>query len=131
MLRIVAVVMLFTTSLQAQGLRAQDLLNHITFDVGAGYSFPLNATADHTKNGFSFAASAGPRLSGRLRLTLDFSLHYLDVKNSLQEPMTGIDLSLGSMVRIWSLTVNPSYEFIKKERFTTYATVGSGLYNRR
>ena len=31
---------------------------------------------------------------------------------------------------IWSLTVNPNYEFIKRERFSSYATGGYGLYYR-
>src|SRR5262249_55906480 len=36
--------------------------------------------------------------------TLDFSLHYMDVKNFLESPDTNVALSFGSEVRIWSLT---------------------------
>jgi opacity protein-like surface antigen len=111
-------------------LRAQDFLKHVTAKVGAGFSFPLATTGNHTKTGFNFVASGGPRFN-RLSLSLDFSLHYLELKNSFDSPVTGADLSLGSTMRMWSLTMNPSYEFIKKERFTSYATGGYGLYNRR
>jgi opacity protein-like surface antigen len=111
-------------------LQAQDWLDHITVGVGAGFTFPLGSTADHTKTGFNFVATGGPRFSPRFSLTLDFSLHYLDVKNSLVDPETGVDLSLGSIMRLWSLTVNPSYQFINREGFRSYATAGYGLYNR-
>src|SRR5215831_1741761 len=95
-------------------LGAQDILNHITFSAGAGFSFPLDPLAHHTKTGFNFTASGGVRFNKRVTTTLDFSLHYLDLKNSLQSPITGVDLSLGSIMRMWSLTVNPGYEFIKQ-----------------
>jgi|SRR5215510_6384001 len=111
--------------------KAQDFLNHVTAEAGAGFSFPVGTIGDHTKNGFNFVASGGPRFNRRLSLTLDFSLHYMDVKNFLESPATNVALSLGSEVRIWSLTVNPGYEFIKREQFSSYATGGYGLYNRR
>src|SRR5437667_4872453 len=120
------VCLLFTTP-----VRAQDFLNHITGDVGAGFTFPAGRIADHTQNGFNFVASGGPRFNRHFSLTLDFSLHYMDVKNFLESPEAGVDLSFGSMVRMWSLTLNPSYEFIKQERFSSYATGGYGLYNRK
>jgi opacity protein-like surface antigen len=119
------ICILFTLS-----LRAQDVLQHVTVAVGAGFSFPTATAADHTKTGFNFVASGGPRFNHRLSLALDFSLHYLDVKNSFQSPESNTDLSLGSIMRLWSLTVNPSYEFITRERFSSYATGGYGLYNR-
>jgi opacity protein-like surface antigen len=117
--------------LSAMPAQAQKNPDHVTFELGAGFSFPLATTAHHTKTGFNFVASGGPRLNRQLSLTLDFSLHYFNIKNSLQDPVTGVDLSLGSMLRLWSLTLNPSYEFIRHERFGVYTTAGYGLYNRR
>src|SRR5262245_41630869 len=100
---------------------AQNVLNHITAQVGAGFSFPLGATGNHTKMGYNFVGSAGPRFNDHFSVSLDFSLHYLDVKNSLQSPVENVDLSLGSIMRMWSLTVDPEYDFIRQERFTAYA----------
>jgi opacity protein-like surface antigen len=54
----------------------------------------------------------------------------LNVKNSLKT-QNNVDVSLGSLMRLWSLTLNPRYDFIKQERFSSYATGGYGLYNRR
>jgi len=111
-------------------LLAQDVLKHVTFGAGAGFSFPLGTLDNRTKTGFNFVASGGPRFNSRFSVPVDFSLHYLDVK-SFKNSETNADPFLGSMVRIWSLTVNPSFEFIKQERFGSYVTGGYGLYNRK
>jgi opacity protein-like surface antigen len=109
----------------------QDRLKHVTFDAGAGFSFPVGQLDNHAETGFNFVASAGARFNSRLSLGLDFALHYFNVENSLHSPVTGVNFGLGSMVRVWSLTVNPRYQFWKAEKFTTYATGGYGLYNRQ
>ena len=130
-LKIQAIILAFALCLLfTPPLHAQDYLQHVTFEFGAGFSFPVGQTADHTKMGWNFVASGGPRFNRRFSLTADFSLHYLNIKNSFIEPATGVDLSLGAIMRMWSLTANPTFEFIKQERFTSYATGGYGLYNR-
>src|SRR5262245_36359975 len=106
----------------ATTLRAQDFLSHVTVSAGAGFTFPVDSLANQAKNGFNFVASGGPRFTPRFSTTLDFGLHYMDVKNSFKSAETNVELSMGSLVRIWSLTVNPSYAFIKREQFSTYAT---------
>ena len=111
--------------------QAQDVLKHVTFDVGAGFSVPTRETRKHTQTGFNFSASVGPRFNSRFSATLDFGLNYLDLKHTMKDPMTGADPSLGARMRLWSLTVNPRYAFLKKERFSAYVTGGYGLYNRR
>lgn len=110
---------------------AQDFLKHVTFDVGAGFSVPAGQTREHTQTGFNFSASVGPRFNRRLSATLDFGLNYLDLKHTMKDPVTGADPSLGARMRLWNLTVNPRYAFIKQERFSAYVTGGYGLYNRR
>jgi len=112
-------------------LYAQDRLSHVTFDVGAGFSFPTGQLENHTETGFNFVASGGPRFNSRLSASLDFSLHYFNVENSFRSPVTGVDFALGSMVRVWSLTLNPTYQFLRGEKFTSYVTGGYGLYNRQ
>jgi outer membrane protein with beta-barrel domain len=115
----------------SMNLWAQDPWKHFTFDVGAGFSFAAGRLADHTETGFNFVASGGPRFNPSLSVGLDFALHYFNVKNSLRSPANGVDFSLGSVVRVWSLTVNPTYQFLRREKYSSYATAGYGLYNRR
>ena len=109
---------------------SQDRLDHVTASAGAGFTFPLGDLRDHTHTGFNFIASGGPRFNSHFRLTLDFALHYLELKDSIKNAQ-GVSLSFGSTMRMWSLTVNPGYDFIKKERFSAYVTGGYGLYNRK
>src|SRR5262249_53128048 len=80
--------------------------------------------------GFNFIASGGPRWD-RFTATLDFSLHYMQLKNSFRDNLNNIEVSNGSLLRVWSLTVNPGYKFIKQEGFSAYVTGGYGLYNRK
>jgi hypothetical protein len=112
-------------------LRAQDVLDRITVKAGGGISLPAGTIDDRTRTGFHFVASAGPRFHRYFTLTFDYSLHFLEIRNSFHDPETGVDLSLGSHVRLWSLTVNPGWEFVKREQFSSYAIGGYGLYNRR
>jgi len=118
---------LFAMPLQAQ----RAFLNHITAEAGAGFSFPSGNVANRTSTGFMFMASGGPRFNRHFTLSLDFSLHYLGLEDSFIVPETGAEILPGSELRVWTLTVNPGYEFIKQERFSAYATGGFGLYNRR
>jgi len=111
--------------------RADDFgfLKGITASAGGGFTFPVGRIANHTRPGFNFTAEAGPRFD-RFTLTLDFTLHYSSVKNSFHDPNSTIDISNGSIVRIWSFTLNPGYHFIKQESFSSYVSGGYGVYNR-
>jgi opacity protein-like surface antigen len=111
--------------------QAQDVLNNVTFGFGAGFSVPAGATRNHVQTGFNFTANGGPRFDSRFSATLDFSLHYFNLKNTLKDPRTLADPSLGARMRLWSLTVNPNYKFIRREKFSSYVTGGYGLYSRR
>jgi hypothetical protein len=114
----------------SMNLLAQDTLKHLTFDFGGAFSFPAGQLAHHAKTGFEFTASGGPRFNPSLSVGLDFALSYFNVKNSLQN-QSGTDFALGAVVRTWSLTVNPTYQFLRRETSSYYATAGYGLYNRQ
>jgi len=116
--------------LSSMNLPAQDTLKHFTFDFGGAFSFPAGQLAHHAKTGFEFTASGGPRFNPSLSVGLDFALSYFNVKNSLQN-QAGTDFALGAVVRTWSLTVNPTYQFLRREKSSYYATAGYGLYNRQ
>lgn len=107
----------------------QDRLEHITFDVGGGFAFPAGQLGNRVQTGFGIVASGGPRFNPRLSLGLDFTINYFNLKNFIAAPVNQVS-SLGSMVRIWSLTVNPTYQFWKEENVSSYVTGGYGLYNR-
>jgi opacity protein-like surface antigen len=110
-------------------VHGQDRLEHITFDVGGGFSFPTGQLGNRVQTGFSLVASGGPRFNPRFSVGLDFAIHYFNLNNFLGTPVNQVN-SLGSMVRMWSLTVNPTYQFWKEENVSSYVTGGYGIYNR-
>jgi hypothetical protein len=112
-------------------LCAQDSPKGFTASAGGGISFPIGTVKTRTSTGFVFVASAGPRFNPRFSLVADFSLQYTTLINSFQSPDPNVTISEGSLLRIWSLTPNPVFQFIKQERFSAYATGGYGLYNRK
>src|SRR5215475_1658557 len=110
-------------------IHKQDRLEHFTFDVGGAFSFPTGQLENRVQTGFGIVASGGPRFNPRLSVGLDFALQYFNLKNFVGSPVNQIN-SLGSMVRIWSLTINPTYQFWKEEKVSAYGTGGYGIYNR-
>jgi len=110
-------------------VHGQDRLEHLTFDVGGAFSFPTGQLGNRVQTGFGIVASGGPRFNPSFSVGLDFDVQYFNLKNFVGSPVNQVN-SLGSMVRIWSLTVNPTYQFWKEEKISSYVTGGYGIYNR-
>jgi opacity protein-like surface antigen len=99
----------------------------VTAEFGGGIALPVGVTSDHAKTGFSFVASAGPRFNDHFSGLLDFTFHGMNV-DVFQNASTNSQVD--AQMYIWSLTLNPEYEFIKTESFSSYVTGGYGLYYR-
>jgi len=110
-------------------VHGQDRLEHVTFDVGGAFSFPTGQLDNRVQTGFGIVASGGPRFNPSFSVGLDFAINYFNLKNFVGSPVNQVN-SLGSMVRIWSLTINPTYQFWREEKVSSYATGGYGIYNR-
>ena len=110
-------------------VHGQDRLEHVTFDVGGAFSFPTGQLDNRVQTGFGIVASGGPRFNPSFSVGLDFAINYFNLKNFVGSPVNEVN-SLGSMVRIWSLTINPTYQFWREEKVSSYATGGYGIYNR-
>jgi hypothetical protein len=113
------IVLLHAFPLKAQG--------PWTAKFGGGVGLPVNATKDHAHNGFTFVAAAGMRLRPRLNALLQFSFDGMNV--TVMHNATPIS-NVNATMYLWGLTLNPEFQFIKKERFSSYATGGYGLYSR-
>src|SRR5262245_32052076 len=114
---LIAVALCLATAVPSQ---AHEFVKRLTAQIGAGAAFPVGVTNDHAGTGFNFIATAGPRISRKFSLVVDFSLQdSLDVdvfrNGSADRP---IDANL----RMWSITLDPVYEFVREERTTVYAT---------
>jgi opacity protein-like surface antigen len=108
-------------------LFGKDLPDNLTGHIGAGFALPVGSlTRHHTGTGGAFTASAGPRFS---RFSLLADLSYNDMEVDSLEP-DGVDTNMDANMRLWSLTVNPTFDYIRLESFNSYVTAGYGLYSK-
>lgn len=95
--------------------------------LGGGFAPPIATTHKRLKTGWNAIAGFGPRLGGGFELPLDFAFQRYSAKDSLQPSGQA---PIGGNMRMWSLTLNPTYEVATSDG-GIYFTVGGGLYNRR
>jgi hypothetical protein len=96
--------------------------------VGGGFTNPVRDTADRADRGWNIVAGVGPRIVEGFSLMADFSYQSTGLKS-----FQGIvpEAPFDANARIWSLTLNPTFEVGVTKVVGAYATAGYGLYNRR
>ncbi|MGH9481529.1 MAG: hypothetical protein ACRD1L_05500 [Terriglobales bacterium] len=104
-----------------------DLGSYVGY-LGFGFGPPVATIHNRVNTGWNFIAGFGPRLGGGFELPVDFTFQRYGAKDSIQ--VSGRTPISGNM-KMWSLTLNPTYELVTAHNFGWYATVGYGLYNRR
>jgi opacity protein-like surface antigen len=109
-------------------LNAQDFYELATVGIGAGVAIPVGSTNDRAGAGFNFVANGGPRFGDNFSLLFDFSYNDMDLDAFNGG---GNDTLIDANMKMWSVTVNPTFEFIDLEEFGAYGTGGYGVYNRR
>jgi opacity protein-like surface antigen len=115
--------------ISASALQAQDsFFSSFTGAIGAGITLPVARADDFAGTGGHFMAAAGPRFNSRTSLLLDFGYHDMDVDFAGEG---GNETLIDGGMRVWSLTLNPQFEWIRAEHFTSYVTGGYGVYNRQ
>jgi outer membrane protease len=107
-------------------LQAQNFDNFVA-EVGGGFNIPAGPTSRHASNGWNFVAAAGPRVSRNASVLVDFSFNKLNVDHLDTFDEDVIDANM----RMWSITINPSFEVVRRDRWSWLATGGYGVYNRR
>jgi len=113
-------------------LQAQKFDNFVA-QIGAGFNTPVGPANSRLGNGFSFNAAAGPRFAQNASLLLDFSYNNLNVIHLTRNGFLSDtdDPFFDASGKMWSLTVNPEFEFVKAENWSWFAQGGYGVYNRR
>lgn len=128
--------------LAALPLQAQSF-DDFTAQVGVGFTQPLGPTHSRTDMGWNFSGAVGPRLARNFSLLFDVSYNKLNV-TSVGNVVTDPDDDLGDIVtnvdedeplsanmKLWGFTVNPSFEYVRKEKWSGFVQGGYGIYNRR
>jgi opacity protein-like surface antigen len=122
------IILLSSLLIAAAPLQAQWFTDRLTLQAGAGVALPSGSTSEHAGNGTNFMAGAGVRFHSGASLRLNFSNQQMDA-DTFDD--IGKATAVDADMRMWSLTLNPTFDFIRLERFSSYIDAGYGLYNRR
>jgi hypothetical protein len=124
--------------------------NRLAVMLGGGLTVPTGSTRDLLSTGYKFQGGVGVNFDKYTALLLQVDYDHFGVPKSLinaqasvydslgfytQDPATGttapIDFTtLGANAHIWSITLNPSFNFYQGDSFGAYAVVGGGLYHK-
>lgn len=98
----------------------------LILDFGAGFTAPVNVTADHLDYGWNVQGGVGYNFSSMVgaKLQLDFNDMGIN-SNTLSD--IGVP---GGSVRVVSATVDPIIHLTRHSHFDVYAIGGGGLYHR-
>ena len=102
------------------------IMSHMTWELGGGFNAPTSDSAPYITWGGNFTVGAGYRWNQNLTLNLEFQ--FIDSK--LPGAMIAQAGSQGGHDHIFSLTLDPMYEFNPKSAIGFYAVGGYGFYHK-
>ena len=115
----------------AHPLSAQNNFEKWTGQVGAGFTVPVGDANDRVDTGWNLNVAAGPRFNERWSLLFDFTWSKFGLKDSVENNSFNLNLrDLDGRAKVWSISANPQFAFVRSESFTSYVTGGYGVYNR-
>jgi hypothetical protein len=117
--------------------------NKYTFLAGGGFTLPTGGTHNDLKTNYNFQVGGGRNFNKNLALVAQFDWanfgiqtntlnNLLATYNSLGavdqngDPLT----QLGGSSHLWSLTLNPTYNFSGGEKSGAYVVAGIGFYHK-
>ena len=109
----------------APALRAQTEWNRFVAYGGGGFTSPVSDVSQRLNTGWNVMAGGGLRLNRYFSLPIDFSYQGLDAT------VFNDSTRIGGNMRMWSFTLNPTFEYNTRSGFGGYATGGYGVYSRR
>lgn len=102
------------------------IMSHMTYEVGGGFNAPTSDSSPYITWGGNFTVGAGYRWNQNLSLNLEFQ--FIDSK--LPGAMIAQAGAQGGHDHIFSLTLDPMYEFNPKSAIGFYAVGGYGYYHK-
>ena len=100
--------------------------DHLTFEIGGGFNAPTEDSSPYISWGGNVTVGAGYRFDQNFSLNLEYQ--FIDSK--LPGTIIAEAGANGGYDHIWSLTLDPMYEFNPKSAMTFYAVGGGGFYRK-
>ncbi|MHB8303113.1 MAG: hypothetical protein ACYDC6_09810 [Acidobacteriaceae bacterium] len=98
--------------------------DHLVVEGGGGVTAPAGSTQKQANTGFNILAGAGFKFNNRLSLLAEWNFNDLGVPHSLANSIAQVP---GGNEHVWTVGLDPKYNFIRHGRFDGYAIGGGGF----
>jgi hypothetical protein len=105
---------------------ADGIRSHLTYEVGGGLNAPTSDSSPYITWGGNVTVGGGYRFNKNLSVMMEYQ--FIDSK--LPGTIIAEAGATGGHDHIWSLTLDPVYEFNPKSSIGFYATGGYGFYRK-
>ena len=120
------VLALATCSLFVIGSASAAEYERLILDFGAGFTAPVNVSANHLDMGWNVQGGIGYNFNPTVGLKLQVDYNSMGIKSGI---LNNIGVP-GGNVNIFSATADPIVHLTPHSRFDVYAIGGGGLYHR-
>jgi hypothetical protein len=105
---------------------AGGIRSHLTYEVGGGFNAPTSDSSPYITWGGNVTVGGGYRFNQNLSVMLEYQ--FIDSK--IPGAIIAEAGATGGHDHIWSLTLDPVYEFNPKSSISFYGTGGYGFYRK-
>ncbi|RXH57571.1 hypothetical protein [Granulicella sibirica] len=119
--------------------------NKISFMAGGGFTTPVGDSTNFLKLGYKLQGGVGYNVNKKFGVVFQFDFDHFalpgkllasqqavyNAQNFVYSDGTTVDFSgLDGGAHIWSITLNPTYNFYQGDSMGAYAVVGGGFYHK-
>ena len=111
---------------RSRGGGGSGVMSHMTYEVGGGFNAPTSDYSPYITWGGNITVGGGYRFNKNLSLMLEYQF----IDDKLPGAIIAEAGATGGHDHIWSLTLDPVYNFNPKSSINFYATGGYGFYRK-
>lgn len=98
--------------------------DHLVLEGGGGVTAPAGNTQNYANTGFNILLGGGYKFNDRLSVLAEWNFNRMGVPSSLANVIAGTP---GGNEHIWTVDLNPKYNFVHTDRLNGYVIGGGGF----
>ena len=102
-------------------------IDHLTFEGGGGFTIPTENGKQFMNTGWNIKAGGGYKFNERFSAMLDYDYVSMGVPTAI---LNQVNPQGGGATHLWSLTINPMYNYKSIGRWGGYIVGGGGFYRK-
>ena len=102
-------------------------MDRLTFEGGGGFTIPTGSARQYENKGWNIKAGGGYKLNDRFSAMLDYDYVSMGVPSAI---LNQVNPQGGAATHLWSLTINPIFNYISIGRWDGYVVGGGGFYRK-